>query len=158
MDIVKNINKNRLAKQKVDNSTKTNVIKNNTTTTVKLHRLNLNSTIVRSDLGKNISDSQKNATDKNSPRVMDTEHYSIEDHYPHYQIADHPPEIETTTTEKPMPVEMIKQSRYADPWTGYYDFIINEGSFKFWSGFQVNINRGNFSYQSYLRKVSCIDF
>lgn len=24
-----------------------------------------------------------------------------------------------------------------DPWTGYYDFIINEGSFKFWAAFQV---------------------
>lgn len=24
-----------------------------------------------------------------------------------------------------------------DPWAGYYDFIINEGSFKFWAVFQV---------------------
>lgn len=24
-----------------------------------------------------------------------------------------------------------------DPWEGYYDFIINEGSFKFWAAFQV---------------------
>lgn len=24
-----------------------------------------------------------------------------------------------------------------DPWSGYYDFIINEGSFKFWAAFQV---------------------
>lgn len=24
-----------------------------------------------------------------------------------------------------------------DPWAGYYDFIINEGSFKFWAAFQV---------------------
>ncbi|XP_053619698.1 uncharacterized protein LOC128680508 isoform X2 [Plodia interpunctella] len=38
----------------------------------------------------------------------------------------------TTTTAKPM-----KQSRYTDPWAGYYDWIINEGSFKFWSVFQL---------------------
>lgn len=25
-----------------------------------------------------------------------------------------------------------------DPWAGYYDFIINEGSFKFWAVFQVS--------------------
>lgn len=24
-----------------------------------------------------------------------------------------------------------------DPWAGYYDFLINEGSFKFWAVFQV---------------------
>lgn len=24
-----------------------------------------------------------------------------------------------------------------DPWQGYYDFLINEGSFKFWAVFQV---------------------
>ncbi|KAI8438646.1 hypothetical protein MSG28_011072 [Choristoneura fumiferana] len=39
---------------------------------------------------------------------------------------------ETTTTAKPM-----KQGRYTDPWAGYYDWIINEGSFKFWSAFQL---------------------
>ncbi|XP_026487866.2 uncharacterized protein LOC113394683 [Vanessa tameamea] len=39
---------------------------------------------------------------------------------------------ETTTTAKPM-----KQGRYTDPWAGYYDWIINEGSFKFWSVFQL---------------------
>ncbi|XP_059051268.1 uncharacterized protein LOC131846064 [Achroia grisella] len=38
----------------------------------------------------------------------------------------------TTTTAKPM-----KQGRYTDPWAGYYDWIINEGSFKFWSAFQL---------------------
>lgn len=26
-----------------------------------------------------------------------------------------------------------------DPWAGYYDFLINEGSFKFWAVFQVRI-------------------
>ncbi|KAI5635588.1 hypothetical protein NE865_11668 [Phthorimaea operculella] len=36
------------------------------------------------------------------------------------------------TTPKPM-----KQGRYTDPWAGYYDWIINEGSFKFWSVFQL---------------------
>lgn len=25
-----------------------------------------------------------------------------------------------------------------DPWASYYDFIINEGSFKFWAAFQVS--------------------
>lgn len=28
-----------------------------------------------------------------------------------------------------------------DPWAGYYDFIINEGSFKFWAVFQVGFFR-----------------
>lgn len=27
-----------------------------------------------------------------------------------------------------------------DPWAGYYDFLINEGSFKFWAVFQVNFS------------------
>ncbi|KAJ2947958.1 hypothetical protein O0L34_g9750 [Tuta absoluta] len=36
------------------------------------------------------------------------------------------------TTAKPM-----KEGRYTDPWAGYYDWIINEGSFKFWSVFQL---------------------
>lgn len=35
-----------------------------------------------------------------------------------------------------------------DPWTGYYDFLINEGSFKFWAAFQVRytsyINNNNY--------------
>ncbi|VVC93641.1 unnamed protein product [Leptidea sinapis] len=43
---------------------------------------------------------------------------------------DHDHDMETTTTAKPM-----KQGRYTDPWAGYYDWIINEGSFKFWSLF-----------------------
>lgn len=51
------------------------------------------------------------------------EYYDDEHHY-----------HETTTTAKPM-----KQGRYTDPWAGYYDWIINEGSFKFWSVFQVQI-------------------
>lgn len=46
----------------------------------------------------------------------------------------------------PMPEHMDhKEEQKAvqeDPWAGYYDFIINEGSFKFWAAFQVII----FSY------------
>lgn len=49
----------------------------------------------------------------------------------YYDEHDH--DHETTTTLKPM-----KQGRYTDPWAGYYDWIINEGSFKFWSVFQVS--------------------
>ncbi|XP_063822656.1 uncharacterized protein LOC135072599 [Ostrinia nubilalis] len=49
----------------------------------------------------------------------------FEDYY-----DEHP--HDTTTTAKPM-----KQGRYTDPWAGYYDWIINEGSFKFWSVFQL---------------------
>lgn len=30
-----------------------------------------------------------------------------------------------------------------DPWAGYYDFIINEGSFKFWAAFQVSELQNN---------------
>ncbi|XP_049878459.1 uncharacterized protein LOC126375524 [Pectinophora gossypiella] len=51
----------------------------------------------------------------------------FEDYY-----DEHHDHHETTTTAKPM-----KQGRYTDPWAGYYDWIINEGSFKFWSVFQL---------------------
>lgn len=39
----------------------------------------------------------------------------------------------------PMKEEMkVEQKAVAsDPWASYYDFIINEGSFKFWAVFQV---------------------
>ncbi|CAF4794258.1 unnamed protein product [Pieris macdunnoughi] len=53
----------------------------------------------------------------------------FEDYYDEHH--DHHHEVETTTA-KPM-----KQGRYTDPWAGYYDWIINEGSFKFWSVFQL---------------------
>ncbi|KAF5300955.1 hypothetical protein FQA39_LY10925 [Lamprigera yunnana] len=37
-----------------------------------------------------------------------------------------------------MPKEAMEQKAIAnDPWAGYYDFIINEGSFKFWAVFQL---------------------
>ncbi|RVE51518.1 hypothetical protein evm_003788 [Chilo suppressalis] len=49
-----------------------------------------------------------------------------------YYDEHHDHETTTTTTAKPM-----KQGRYTDPWAGYYDWIINEGSFKFWSAFQL---------------------
>lgn len=52
------------------------------------------------------------------------EDYYDEDHH-HYE--------EPTTTPKPMK----QKARYTDPWAGYYDWIINEGSFKFWSVFQL---------------------
>ncbi|KAG6453142.1 hypothetical protein O3G_MSEX007989 [Manduca sexta] len=52
----------------------------------------------------------------------------FEDYYDeHHEHHEH-----ETTTMKP-----IKQGRYTDPWAGYYDWIINEGSFKFWSVFQL---------------------
>jgi hypothetical protein len=51
-----------------------------------------------------------------------------------YYDEHHDHDTTTTTTAKPM-----KQGRYTDPWAGYYDWIINEGSFKFWSVFQVNL-------------------
>lgn len=47
-----------------------------------------------------------------------------------YYDEDHHYHETTTTTMKPKP-------RYTDPWAGYYDWIINEGSFKFWSVFQL---------------------
>ncbi|XP_014366998.2 uncharacterized protein LOC106717625 [Papilio machaon] len=49
-----------------------------------------------------------------------------DEHHEHAEYHD------MTTTAKPM-----KQGRYTDPWAGYYDWIINEGSFKFWSVFQL---------------------
>lgn len=64
-----------------------------------------------------------NDTDAASGRGLD--YYDEHDHY----------HETTTTTAKPM-----KQGRYTDPWAGYYDWIINEGSFKFWSVFQVLLN------------------
>lgn len=44
------------------------------------------------------------------------------------------------------------EGRYikGDPLNGYYDFIITEGSYKFWVVFQVKIyafNQGNFKVQ-----------
>lgn len=42
--------------------------------------------------------------------------------------------------EHPVMKEEMKEEKKAtatDPWASYYDFIINEGSFKFWSVFQV---------------------
>ncbi|KAJ8941446.1 hypothetical protein NQ318_016078, partial [Aromia moschata] len=38
------------------------------------------------------------------------------------------------------PSDHMKEEKKAvqdDPWAGYYDFIINEGSFKFWAAFQL---------------------
>ncbi|CAK1602166.1 unnamed protein product [Parnassius mnemosyne] len=52
----------------------------------------------------------------------------FKDYYDEHHYHDH----DTTTTAKPM-----KQGRYTDPWAGYYDWLINEGSFKFWSVFQL---------------------
>ncbi|XP_026739288.1 uncharacterized protein LOC113502106 [Trichoplusia ni] len=51
----------------------------------------------------------------------------FEDYYDeHHHYEEH-------TTPKPMK----QKARYTDPWAGYYDWIINEGSFKFWSVFQL---------------------
>lgn len=59
--------------------------------------------------------------------------------FDYYDDHDHDHDHETTTTTaKPM-----KQGRYTDPWAGYYDWIINEGSFKFWSVFQVSTDTIN---------------
>lgn len=44
-------------------------------------------------------------------------------------VMDHHPEMMEMKTEE----KAVKQ----DPWAGYYDFLINEGSFKFWAVFQV---------------------
>lgn len=33
--------------------------------------------------------------------------------------------------------EKEQKAIQGDPWSGYYDFLINEGSFKFWAVFQV---------------------
>lgn len=39
---------------------------------------------------------------------------------------------------KESPKDMEEQKAVAnDAWASYYDFIINEGSFKFWAVFQV---------------------
>lgn len=38
---------------------------------------------------------------------------------------------------KEMPEMPEQKAIKNDPWAGYYDFIINEGSFKFWAAFQV---------------------
>lgn len=58
----------------------------------------------------------------------------MDDHYEHNYDHDHDHPV--------MKVEMkeMKEEKKAvatDPWASYYDFIINEGSFKFWSIFQV---------------------
>ncbi|XP_050519107.1 uncharacterized protein LOC126893194 isoform X3 [Diabrotica virgifera virgifera] len=59
--------------------------------------------------------------------IMDDAHdYDHDNH--HDIIVDHPPEM-------PKMKEEPKQA--ADAFTSYYDFIITEGSFKFWSAFQL---------------------
>lgn len=41
-------------------------------------------------------------------------------------------------SSKDMEKDVTQQKAVAnDAWAGYYDFIINEGSFKFWAAFQV---------------------
>ncbi|KAL4712770.1 hypothetical protein ACJJTC_008067 [Scirpophaga incertulas] len=67
--------------------------------------------------------------------VRSTMHNNTEDRgrgFEDYYDEHHHDETTTTTTKKPM-----KQGRYTDPWAGYYDWLINEGSFKFWSVFQL---------------------
>lgn len=39
--------------------------------------------------------------------------------------------------EKEMDMKDEEKAVKTDPWSGYYDFIITEGSFKFWAVFQV---------------------
>ncbi|CAG9135185.1 unnamed protein product [Plutella xylostella] len=65
---------------------------------------------------------RSNSTAVVSGRGMD--YYDDHDH-------DHDHHPEPTTTARPA------RPRYTDPWAGYYDWIINEGSFKFWSVFQI---------------------
>ncbi|KAG7310571.1 hypothetical protein JYU34_003362 [Plutella xylostella] len=65
---------------------------------------------------------RRNSTAVVSGRGMD--YYDDHDH-------DHDHHPEPTTTARPA------RPRYTDPWAGYYDWIINEGSFKFWSVFQI---------------------
>lgn len=33
--------------------------------------------------------------------------------------------------------KQVARATKSDPWQKYYDFLINEGSFKFWAVFQV---------------------
>lgn len=54
---------------------------------------------------------------------------------------------EETTIQKPDVSKYDRSNKTAlvvssravknDPWQGYYDFLINEGSYKFWAVFQV---------------------
>lgn len=57
----------------------------------------------------------------------DDHNYVLKDH-------DHHPEPVTEKEEMHSEEKAVK----ADPWQGYYDFIITEGSFKFWAAFQVS--------------------
>lgn len=57
--------------------------------------------------------------DMDNGMMMDYDHEDHDDHH-----HDHMEEQKA-----------VKQ----DPWAGYYDFLINEGSFKFWAVFQVQI-------------------
>ena len=57
------------------------------------------------------------------------------DDYDHLDVIeyDHHPE-----RPQPQPKEEPEQKAVkTDPWQSYYDFIITEGSFKFWAVFQV---------------------
>lgn len=60
---------------------------------------------------------------------MDVMDYDNGDH-DHDHAMDHDHDDHHDMQEQ----KAVKQ----DPWAGYYDFIINEGSFKFWAVFQVS--------------------
>ncbi|KAJ8918771.1 hypothetical protein NQ315_015091 [Exocentrus adspersus] len=46
------------------------------------------------------------------------------DYHSHHPMDDHKDKEEQKAVQQ-------------DPWAGYYDFLINEGSFKFWAVFQL---------------------
>ncbi|KAL3290133.1 hypothetical protein HHI36_023498 [Cryptolaemus montrouzieri] len=63
-------------------------------------------------------DDYDEASDRQARGMMDVAEY--EDHH--------------ETHDEPVKEQKAIQG---DPWAGYYDFLINEGSFKFWAAFQL---------------------
>lgn len=60
--------------------------------------------------------------------MMDYDHEDIH----HDEMPHDEPKAEVKEEEKAVKT---------DNWANYYDFIINEGSFKFWAAFQVSFDR-----------------
>lgn len=94
-------------------------------------KVNLNQTVFRQS---------SNESSQHSGRGLDpgVVYEDVPDyHHDHDEPPPPPPPPPTPVAVTEGSTEVLKQSRYSDPWDGYYEFIITEGSFKFWSAFQV---------------------
>lgn len=139
VDVVRGVNKKRIESKTSKTVNQTSVHGNpaiNGTEEI-VHKIDLvNSLINETNTNTNSSSSVgRGYDDIGVISYVDDHSYHDYHHHDHHMESMAPPPPPPST--EPPKMEMMKQSRYSDPWEGYYDFIITEGSFKFWSGFQV---------------------